>query len=94
MDRPTQITVYGQKFKIKYVKDLYSAGLCDSKASLILIDDSLKGKDLVSTLLHEAIHAVFGRIGLRQGIELSTEETIAESISVMIEENFKLIPKK
>lgn len=90
-----KLDIYGDLYTYKYAKmPEEECGECDAEARIITIDKSLKGDDLKQTILHEEIHAIFARIGLRQAVDLEVEEIIAESISTFVIENYRMIPKK
>lgn len=95
MRKPTSLKVFGQRVAIKYVRYIKDAhGDYDYHTKQIRLEESLKGKLFVETLIHEAIHAVFDRVGLNQAIDHNLEEIVCDNVAKMIEENFVLEIKK
>lgn len=98
MRKPKEINVFGMTSQITYIRGLIkkediNGDFC-GKTFDIRMDAGLKGKSYKETLLHEVIHAVFARIGLKQAIDSGVEEIVADSIAVCLAENFdfKKIP--
>lgn len=87
MTLPKNVNIFGLKFKIKVVPLNGILGLCDRITNTIYIEASQSEKDKLHTLLHEVGHAVFGRVGLVQGISPELEEVIVESMATAIIEN-------
>lgn len=95
----TSVKIYGLDVPVLRRKNLTQEtgflGYFDPEKNEIVIDANLKGMDFLSTLVHEIIHAVFTRGGLRQAkISPSLEEIICEQISVVLTENFSLHKKR
>lgn len=94
MKKIGSLKIFGQNVRVKYVKDLIkkdqAQGDYCSSDKIIRIDAALKGNDLIHTLIHEATHALFDRSGIRQAVDIGVEEIIAENISTMLIENFKI----
>lgn len=91
---PKRFIVFGQIVRVEFAKlDLSIGGLCHPKG-LIQINEELDESMVQQVLLHEFVHAVFGRVSLYQAITPEVEELIAESISKALCENFHLKPKK
>jgi hypothetical protein len=83
--------IYGAKVKYKFVKLLpETMGEFHYDNNTIYIDHRIKGIQLVSTILHEEIHAILHRVGAHQVLSPDIEEIICESISTWIAENYKL----
>ena len=94
MKLPKKIIVFGQVVKVEYADlDDNIGGLCHPNG-LIQISNSIEKKHVPQILLHEVIHAAFGRISLYQVIIPSVEEIVAEAISKTIIENFEIKAKK
>lgn len=88
------IKVFGQSVKMKFKKcDDATAGEYDSIKKEITISKTLKGDELVSTVLHEQLHAVISITGIRQAIDGGVEEIIVENIANFLTDTYKLIEK-
>ncbi len=76
MNKPKTISILGIEYKIKYKRASRMDG-CDGSAHFsdreIHILSSLKGEQLKSTLLHEAIHVILYSSGISQAF-LGEEE--------------------
>ena len=95
MTLPKSVTIFGLKFKVKVAKLNGYLGLCDRLTSTIYVEANQSDKDKLHTLLHEMGHAVFGRVGLVQGISPELEEVIVENIATaIVENNLLTITKK
>lgn len=92
---PESIKVYGKDLKITQKKimimnETLLSGCFYPETFTVEIADKTH-----TTLLHELIHALFFRIGLRQaGLSEELEELIAENISVFMDETYDLRFKK
>lgn len=97
MKKPSSLLVFGKRVKIKYQKNLIedseANGEYDKEKHIIVLDSSLKGEMFLLTLLHEGIHAVCERTGIRQAIDDGVEEIICENISMFLNENFNIKTK-
>jgi Zn-dependent peptidase ImmA (M78 family) len=62
-------------------------GLCDRPTKTIYIEANQSDKEKLHTLIHEIGHALFGRVGLCQGVNPEIEEVIVESIATTLIEN-------
>lgn len=87
------VIIFGQKIKIIKKKGIIQNdsiyGLYEPETSTIYIDDSLKRKQFIETLIHECGHALFHRAGLSQSkITRDLEEIIVDQFSIMLSENF------
>lgn len=70
-----------------------NAGLqCPDKRAII-IDGKLKGEEKSLTVIHELMHALFHRLGLKQVLDSGTEEMLCEMIPVFLVEHRELIIK-
>ena len=91
-----KVNVYGQDYKIHYVKDLAIThgddGACYPSRSRIEIEKDCNDKE--QTTLHELGHALFHRLGWSQGIDDNLEEIIVETYATFITENFEIKWKK
>jgi len=94
--KPKKLAVFGQTVKIRYVKDLVEKQEIsgDYLDGIIRIDADLDSKLMYLTLLHEAIHALFDRLGVGQVVNGGVEEIICDNIAMLIYENFELEIKK
>ena len=94
MKLPKRLIVFGQIVKVEYAEmDESVGGLCHPDG-LIQISNMLEKKHVDQILIHELVHAIFGRVSLYQVISPSIEEIIAEAISKTICENFVIKAKK
>lgn len=59
----------------------------------IVIDTELKDNEKHAVILHEAVHALFDRLGLKGNLPESLEEILSETFALMVTENFKIKPK-
>jgi Zn-dependent peptidase ImmA (M78 family) len=87
MTLPKSVKIFGLKFKVKVTKLNGYLGLCDRLTNTIYIEANQSDKDKLHTLIHEIGHAVFGRVGLCQGISPEIEEVIVENMATAIIEN-------
>ena len=92
VNRPKVINVYGKTFKIVY-RNLDSGlyGECIPSKDLIEIDESLKGRDFMQTLVHEYFHALIDRISLNQILSEDLEEVICDNFATFLIENHLII---
>lgn len=91
-----KLIVLGKTIPIDY-HDLSSTdfdGAYVSSLEKIVLDTSLKGNEMRAVLLHEAVHALFDRLGLRGNLPDSLEEMLSETFAQMVTENFDLRAKK
>ena len=93
MSIPKSLKIFGLKFKVKVAPLGGILGLCDRATSTIYIEEAQTDTDKMHTLLHEIGHAVFGRVGLVQGISPELEEVIVENIATALVENFEIRAK-
>lgn len=93
MSIPKSLKIFGLKFKVKVAPLSGILGLCDRLTSTIYIEANQSDTDKMQTLLHEVGHAVFGRVGLVQGISPELEEVIVENIATALVENFEIVAK-
>lgn len=87
MSLPKNLKIFGLKFKVKVTALNGILGLCDRSSNTIYIEQDQPEKEMWHTLLHELGHAVFGRIGLIQGVNHEIEEIIVDSLATAILEN-------
>ncbi len=96
---PTRISVLGRDYEVKYTKNLGEGqyvGLCDHNERTIQLNPDSEC-DVFATFLHECIHAVLDRAGVRQTPSWTAdiEEVICETLSsFLVEEGPKLFRKK
>tara|TARA_A100001037_G_scaffold74190_1_gene66420 strand:+ start:1700 stop:1999 length:300 start_codon:yes stop_codon:yes gene_type:complete len=66
MNIPKSITMAGIRVRIKFrdLGDDDCYGIYSHRRKLIIIDKTLKGKELLETIRHEMIHAALGISGL------------------------------
>lgn len=96
MKKPTSVSVFGQKYKIKSVPGLDRQGFigqCDPLKKLITIDSSLKGDSYWECLLHEMFHAVCRELSVHQAISLELEEIIVDNFAKALVRNLKIALK-
>lgn len=87
--------IFGQKVKyiIKDLSDSGSMGQWDSINKIIYLDKSLEGRELLMTMIHEELHAVFSRIFCQAYIDPNMEETIVHCIETYLFENYEIKSK-
>jgi Zn-dependent peptidase ImmA (M78 family) len=89
------VVIFGKIVPIVRTKNLMqdrdALGLFHRDKFFIEVDASLKDKDLMLTVIHECFHALVQRAGVYQsGLTHEVEEILAEQLSIMIVENFKI----
>ena len=95
MTLPKSVKIFGLKFKVKVAPLHGVLGLCDRLSNTIYIEANQSDVDKLHTLIHEIGHAVFGRVGLCQGISPEIEEVIVEALATaIVENNLLTIPEK
>jgi len=85
--KPTALNVFGKTYRIEYKPLEDVDGECHNKKALIEVDETLQGKDLAQTLLHEAFHAVFHRLGYSQAVHHDIEELMCDSFATFLIDN-------
>lgn len=97
---PKTIDVMGQKYKIKFVKQINfgghdAIGLCDPNTFTIYLHESLKKNkaSMYETLGHEFIHGVIAAIGADQSLSHEMNEVLAQSIGRSIMQNLSFWKK-
>lgn len=93
------LNIFGHKIKLIKQKGLLdktnNRGVYVPEHQIIVVDPELKGNELMSTIIHEIVHAVFYRTGIDQAkIQDGVEEIICENVSIAMVENFHLRLKK
>lgn len=86
--KPTTLNVFGRTYRVVYRtfdEDIY--GECKNKQALIEIDESLTGRDLIHTIIHESIHAIFHRLSYSQAIHHDLEELLSDTIATFLVDN-------
>ena len=91
MGLPTQVIIFGQKFKIKETSLGGVYGICDRASKTIYLEINQDPKEKLHTLIHEIGHAVFGRISLVQGVSPELEEVIVDTIATALVENSRVL---
>jgi hypothetical protein len=81
---PTQVTIFGQKFRVRYRKQIYSApkktapvnGMVFFSNRLIVLDAGLTIHDMRETLYHEMCHVYLDAIQKKDGrlVKLSHQQ--------------------
>lgn len=93
---PKNVNVFGKQYQVIHSDKPEGGfhpeihyGFCDSTSYKIYI---AKGKDhTIHTYIHELVHAMCDRIGLRQtGLQLEIEEIICEGVATVITEAFDI----
>lgn len=88
MKIPETVMVYGKEIPIKF-KEMDDYGLTDG--CTIWISTECPAKLIKQTLLHELVHCLFRRVSIVQAdISSDIEEVIADTIAVVMDENFIL----
>lgn len=96
MKKANTIDIFGTTYTIIIEKDLVRSGIignCDKLKKVIMLDDSLKGDDYWSTLLHEIFHAVFHELSFIQAISPDLEEVVIDNLANAVVKNYKLTRK-
>jgi hypothetical protein len=97
MDGTMKLDILGAKYSV-IMTDLTNSnamGECYKAQKIIKIHDKLEGEELLSTMIHEVIHAMFYESGLNQtSVNGDIEEIIAEQGSRVITSFFKKMLKK
>lgn len=92
------LNIFGLRTPVKVTKNLALnhgvMGLFSKTKNEILIAEDQTKDEAIQTLLHEAGHALFSRVGTTQAISHELEEIIVEQYSIMMFENFNLTIKK
>ena len=98
---PETIPVFGQDVKIKLMTDFPNKqelmGLFDPRDLTIHlnIENHNSKAEIMHTLIHEIVHAVCFRVGLKQtSLPQDLEELMAENISTQLTEIFDIRFKK
>jgi hypothetical protein len=88
------LVVFGSRVPVSLVKNLaLHAGALGQYQYLnksIQLEAEQNNEEMCKSLLHEAGHSLFDRIGLTQAVSKELEEIIVESYSKLIYENFKI----
>lgn len=91
MKPPKNLTIYGKRCPIKVVKTLYDddghplEGCFHSREFEILLTVCSH-----QTLLHESLHALFDRIGIRQVVSSEVEEVLVENVANYVTDTYDL----
>lgn len=91
------LNIFGQKIKVKKIKGLINSGIAGQYLILkqeIQLDHSLKGKEIMHTLMHEMLHAYIRTMGIDQAIQSQLEEVLCDQIPAMLLENLDIKLKK
>jgi Zn-dependent peptidase ImmA (M78 family) len=87
MKLPNKIIIFSIEYKIQYEENLISEehslikGQIDYRNNLIRLEKNRPEKDILVTLLHEIIHAIFDTLGIGKYVE-NNQETFIDSLSV------------
>lgn len=86
------LLIFGKKTKIKKVKGLGESanlhGYFDPEKDEIGIDDSLKGRDLLQTVIHEIGHSALHRTGITiTSMQDDIHELVVDNIATALVEN-------
>lgn len=95
MAKAIEFNVFGQIIpiikKMNLKKMAHEYGHYNPETKEITIDSKLNEKDLVTTLMHEVIHAVHDRLNIQ--INPAIEEMLSEVITIALYDNFKITMK-
>lgn len=89
--------VFGANYKLRTtdLNGIESHGMCCTDKKMIIINKDEKGDELVKTLMHELVHAIWHETGLNQtSIHQDVQEIIAENVSNCFFQNFDIKLKK
>lgn len=93
MKLPKYVMVLGTKYSVKREKGLAEReglnGYCHMGEYRIVLEASLKGKDLERTYWHEVAHAFAAECGLREFMNTQSYECFAQAMSAFIIQTFK-----
>ena len=84
---PKTMTIFGEKYRIRQVKELYSEdgqqlmGCVFYEQKTICLDKTLSDFDKLHTFLHEVFHAVIAETGLSGTIGSKLEEPVVDNMS-------------
>lgn len=88
--------VLGKKVKVVF-RDMTEEAVCGHFVygeDLIEINNKLNSETQEITIMHELIHSVFARAGIHNArVSGDIEEIIADQVSKVILENFRLVKK-
>lgn len=84
MKIPKKINVFGVVYKIKFIDTDLFAGLCDPSKKTIFLNINQSKDQILSTYIHETIHAMQFSIGMNQAISRELMEIMAESTAVLV----------
>lgn len=98
--KPTEITLKGQKFKIKYVtegtirekadgdKESGYYGCASALDRTLYIERTLSGAILRHTVFHEILHAYIEMSGLNEFLKEKVEEALIINFETLVEDLF------
>lgn len=92
---PKRILIFGKWVKIKRVKKLKKGRMADTNGNTIQILKSVKPREAIGIILHEAWHCYIRRVGIFQTDHCpQIEEIEADGIQSLILENLDFSFKK
>lgn len=81
---PTQVDIFGTKYKVRKRKNFEHMGLCHKDTKLIEVEESLNSADMKLTFIHEILHATIEELSLGEVIDEQLEEIICDNFSKII----------
>lgn len=86
------LNVFGVKTPVILTKLEHFRGIFDPNRQEIYISESMPKREVMATIIHEVIHAIFERTGLNQahGIAPDVQEIICENVANWFDENTKV----
>jgi hypothetical protein len=95
---PTQVSLGGYVVKIKYVASLENDifGKCVSNSIEVSLSMHKNKEELMHTVFHEMVHAVFWKTGIQallEGLSDTAEEAVVVAIENHLGHAIKLDPK-
>ena len=76
---PRSISILGREYRIRR-KRMKEFALCDDDAETIWLRSGIKGEVAEQSLLHEVIHGILFRSGVKFQIDSKLEESIVRAI--------------
>lgn len=91
MKIPKKVNVFGTIYKIKFIDSGgMFAGLCDSNKRIIFLDINQSKEQMISTYIHECVHAMQFSLAFNQAISREMMELMAENTATLIMQMMKV----
>lgn len=89
MKIPKKINIFGVIYKIKFVDTDLFAGLCDPTKKTIFLNINQSKEQILSTYIHEAVHAMQFSTGMNQAVSREFMEMMAENTATLVMDMIK-----